>query len=100
MSDGLTGSVQPTDDDVPDVVRKTKKSGRRKPVDNELIGYAVVHEVDLGRDEPHYGVASSIHRTRENAENSLAVCHSMQERGLRGSDGRYFIAEVREVSDE
>lgn len=62
--------------------------------------YVVVHESTLrnsrGDVRVDYGVASSLHESREIAENHLAYCEGMQAREFPGSEGRYFVAEVTE----
>lgn len=63
--------------------------------------FAVLHEVTHvrsdGETRTDIGVASMVHATREGAENALAYCLGMQERGKPGSDGRYFIVTMREA---
>lgn len=63
-----------------------------------MTWYIVIHEYTLddgrGNTRTDYNVCSSLHPTREGAENQLAYCQGMQEQGRPGSDGRYFIATV------
>jgi hypothetical protein len=62
------------------------------------ILWAVIHETDIGRG-PEYGVAGGPYPQWASAENQLAYCHGMQADQRHGSEGRYFIAEICEVSD-
>lgn len=64
--------------------------------------YGVIHESHTGnkRDNTHvdYGLASMVHTTLDGAENALAYCEALQERRTPGSEGRYFIVRMTEIS--
>jgi len=59
--------------------------------------YIVIHEYPLSPERTDHGVASSLYDTLDGAENQLDYCQSLQRRDFPGSEGRYYIATVKET---
>ena len=62
------------------------------------VWFTVVHEYQFASGAAGVQSAGGMHRSREDVENHLAYCEGMQKRGRPGTNGRYFIAEVREAA--
>lgn len=64
--------------------------------------FVVVHEFPMensrGDKRTDYGIASSVHDSYQHADNQLAYCDALQRSGRPGSEGRYFVARLTEVS--
>lgn len=65
--------------------------------------FVVVHEYPMensrGDKRTDYGIASSVHERMETADNQLAYCQAMQRSEQPGSQGRYFVARLTEVTE-
>lgn len=59
--------------------------------------YVVIHEWPRPGGRLTYAAVSSVWDDFDAADNQLAYCLAMQEDGRRGSEGRYFIAELSET---
>lgn len=62
--------------------------------------YAVIHEYQSPDGRVSYGAASSAWDNYEAADNQLGYCLALQESGKRGTEGRYYIAEITEAPNE
>jgi hypothetical protein len=60
-----------------------------------FIGFVVVHEWETNSLLRHDAAGSIGNRKR--AFDHLGYCQAMQSDGKPGTEGRYFVAEVREV---
>lgn len=78
--------------DLLDAAAERDALAARLAASEAIGGYAVIHEWPHPNGSLALGFASSPHLDFDAADNHLAYCEAMQERGQRGSDGRYFIA--------